>query len=131
MLHLPFVPRTRARGGALAAWDVVHVGYHRLCLDCHGLSKIRYLNLAGHNSVELVVPSAFSVPDDIDSGGRVVDLSLRDGSASALALEMDLLGVTPVESICVWLNLVLIHFLGHIIKHVNSDVGEDYSGVPS
>ena len=42
--------------------------------------------------MELVVPTAFSVPDDIDGGGRLVDLCMHDGSASALALEMDLLG---------------------------------------
>ncbi len=36
---------------------------------------------------------------------------------------MDLLEVTPVESICVGLNLVLVHLLGHVIKCANSDVG--------
>ena len=107
----------------MAAWDVVHVDNRRLRLDCRGLAKIRYLNLAGHDSVELVVPMAFPVPDDIDGGGRLADLRLRDGSASALALEMDLLGDTPVESICVGLNLVLVHLLGHIIKCANLDVG--------
>ena len=123
-LPLPFAPRTRARGGALAAWDVAHVDNRCLCLDCCGLAKICYLNLAGHNnSVELVVPMAFPVPDDNGGGGRLVDLRLRDGSTSALALEMDLLGVTPVESICVGLNLVLVHLLRHVIKRTNSDVG--------
>ncbi len=120
-LPLPFAPRTRARGGALAAWDVIHVNNRRLRLDCHGLAKIRYLNLAGHDSVELVVLTAFPVPDDIDSGGRLVDLCLRDGSASALALKMDLLGVTPVESICVRLNLVLKKIVGS--RHQTRELG--------
>ncbi len=64
-----------------------------------------------------------AVPDDIDGGGRLVDLRLCDGSASALAPEMDLLEVTPVESICIRLNLVLVHLLRHVIKRANLDMG--------
>jgi hypothetical protein len=66
---------------------------------------------------------AFSVLDAIDGGGRLVDLCLRDGCVSALALEMELLGFTPVESICVRLDLVNVHCLGHLVKRADSDVG--------
>ncbi len=53
----------------------------------------------------------------------MVDLRLGGGRARALALEMDLLGVTPIESICIGLNLVLEHCLGHFVKRADSDVG--------
>ena len=71
----------------------------------------------------MVVPTASSVPADINSGGRLVDLRLGDECASALALEMDLLGVILVESICAGLDLVLVHRLSHLVKHPNLDVG--------
>ena len=73
--------------------------------------------------VELVVPLTFFVLLDGDGGGRLVDLRLGGGRARALALEMDLLGVTPIESICIGLNLVLEHCLGHVVKRADSDVG--------
>ena len=71
----------------------------------------------------LVVTMAFSILDGLEGGGRTVDLRQGDGHARALALEMDLLGIIPIESICTGINLVLEHCLGHGVEWADSDVG--------
>ncbi len=84
---------------------------------------LRQLHLTRYDHVELVVLFA-SVLDGFDFGGRMVDLCQGDHRARALLLQVDLLGIAPIDVICVWLDLVLEHgFLSHVVKCTYSDVG--------
>jgi len=119
---LPAALNTWARGSALAAWDIKHVHDSRLRLDPRGLAPLRPLHLARYNRVELVVPTAFLL-DGFDFGGRTVDLHQGNHCVCVLLLEVDLLRITPIDAVCIRLDLVLEHGLSHVVERVDSDVG--------
>ena len=119
---LPAALNTWARGSALAARDIEHVHDRHLRLDARGLAPLRPLHLARYNRVELVDPTAF-VLDGFDFGGRTVDLRQSDHRARALLLQVDILWITPIDAVCVRLDLVLEHGLSHVIERADSDVG--------
>ena len=119
---LPVSLNTWARGSALAAWDIEHVHDRRPRHDACGLAPLRPLHLARYNRVELVAPTVF-VLDGFDFGGRLVDLRQGDHRARALLLQVDLLGITPIDAVCVRLDLVLEHGLSHVVKRADSDMG--------
>ncbi len=122
---LPAALNTWARGGDLAPRDIKHVYDRHLLLDGRGLAMLRQLHLTGYDRVELLVLFA-SVLDGFDFGygGRTVDLCQGDHHARALLLQVDLLGIAPIDVICVWLDLVLEHgFWSHVVKCMYLDVG--------
>ena len=119
---LPAALNTWARGSALAARDIEHVHDRHLRLDARGLAPLRPLHLARYNRVELVVPTAF-VLDGFDFGECTVDLCQGDHRARALLLQVDLLRITPIDAVCIRLDLVLEHGLSHVVKRADSDVG--------
>jgi len=72
--------------------------------------------------VELVVPTAF-VLDGSDFGGCLIDICPGDWHAPALLLEVDLLGISPLDAICIGLDLVFKQSLSHIVKRTDLDMG--------
>ena len=119
---LPAALNTWARGSALAARDIEHVHDRHLRLDARGLAPLHPLHLARYNHVELVVPTAF-VLDGFNFGGCTVDLRQGDHRALALLLQVDHLRITPIDAVCIRLDLVLEHGLSHVVKRADSDVG--------
>ena len=112
---LPAALNTWARGSALAARDIEHVHDRHLRPDPCGLAPLCPLHLARYNCVELVVPTAF-VFDGFDFGGHTVDLRQGDHRARALLLQVDILWITPIDAVCVRLDIVLEHGLSHVVK---------------
>ena len=119
---LPAALNTWATGSALAARDIEHVHDRRLRPDPRGLAPLRPLHLAGYNCVELVVSTAF-VFDGFDFGGGTVDLRQGNHRARALLLQVDILWITPIDAVCVRLDLVLEHGLSHVVERADSDMG--------
>jgi hypothetical protein len=119
---LPAALNTWATGSALAARDIEHVHDRRLHPDPCGLAPLSPLHLAGYNCVELVVPMAF-VFDGFNFGGGTVDLRQGNHRARALLLQVDILWITPIDAVCVRLDLVLEHGLSHVVERADSDMG--------
>jgi hypothetical protein len=113
---------TWARGCALAARDIKHVHGRVVLLDGCGLASFCDLHLARDDCVELVV-FLTSVHDRFDLGRRTVVGWVGVDCVRALLLQVDLLGLAPIEAIRIQLDLVLEHGLSHVVERADSDVG--------